>query len=114
VVDLHVLDQRLAAQEQLVAQRTGRGARAAHKGGVLLEHVHAEFGFLKIKKMFLKITIKTRQVFVTSIVIAPGSTPRVSGWGDLADAIAARRVSFPLRIKKHNTAAAVPSDTRVF
>jgi len=84
VVDFHVLDQRLAAQEQFMAQRARRGARAAHQGGVLLEHVHAEFGFLKIKKMFLKITIKTRQVFITSVINEPGS---------------ARRVSFPLRAK---------------
>lgn len=35
---------------------------------MLLEYVHAEFGFLKIKKMFLKITIKQRrQVFVTTV-----------------------------------------------
>jgi len=106
-----------------MAQWTRRSARTAHQGGVLLEHIHAKFSFLKIKKMFLKITIKH-----TSGITSNHRTRKYARVRDLlagetllcysiiynihTAAAIAQRVSFPLRVKKHNTDV-VPLDTHI-
>lgn len=46
---LHVLHQRLAAQEQFMADGAGRGVRAADQGGVLLQHAQVQLQFLHTK-----------------------------------------------------------------
>lgn len=44
---LHVLHERLAAQEQFMADGAGRGVRAADQGGMLLQNAQMQLQFLK-------------------------------------------------------------------
>lgn len=43
---LHVLHECLTAQEELVADGTGRGVGATDQGGMMLQDVHSQLGLL--------------------------------------------------------------------